>query len=234
LPGAITPLLMLGGCYLCFEGAEKVAHALGMGHHAKDKPEALPDDPAHLEEQKVAGAIKTDFILSAEIMTIALAAIPASNFWMEAATLAAVAVLITVSVYGAVALIVKADDLGLWLAANGRLGTTRGLGRGIVAAMPKVLALLLIIGTAAMLWVGGNIILHGLAGLGFAWPYDQIHHLAETAVHGLDQGRAAAKWALVAAMDGVFGLALGLVLIPIGTRVITPVWQSLKRLNPVV
>lgn len=231
-PGAITPLLMLGGCYLCFEGAEKVAHALGLGHHEEETSETMPDDPAHLEEQKVSGAIKTDFILSAEIMTIALAAIPPSGFWMEAATLAAVAVLITASVYGAVALIVKADDLGLLMAAKGRLRVTRGLGRGLVAAMPKVLALLLIIGTAAMLWVGGNIILHGLAELGFAWPYNQIHHIAEVATHGLDRARAAAEWSLVAAMDGVLGLAWGLVLIPIGTRVITPIWQRITRLNP--
>ncbi len=231
-PGVITPLLMLGGCYLCFEGAEKVAHALGLGHHEEETSEAIPGDASHLEEQKVAGAIKTDFILSAEIMTIALAAIPESGFWMEAATLAAVAVLITASVYGAVALIVKADDLGLLMATKGRLRATRGLGRGLVAAMPKVLALLLIIGTAAMLWVGGNIILHGLAELGFAWPYNQIHHIAEVATRGLDQARAAAEWTLVAAMDGVLGLAWGLVLIPIGTRVITPIWQRVRRLNP--
>ncbi|MFX0540554.1 DUF808 domain-containing protein [Roseovarius sp. S4756] len=233
-PWAVTPLLMLGGCYLCFEGAEKVAHALGWAHHEESHMETEPDDPAHLEEQKVAGAIKTDFILSAEIMTIALAAIPPSSFWMEAGTLAAVAVMITVAVYGAVALIVKADDLGLFMAAKGQLGATRGLGRWIVAAMPKVLALLVIIGTAAMLWVGGNIILHGLAALGFTWLYDQIHHLAEMAAHGLEQGRAAAEWALVAAMDGVLGLALGLVLIPIGTNVITPIWQRVRKINPVV
>jgi len=232
-PGAVTPLLMLGGCYLCFEGAEKVAKVLGLGHHKEEAAEAMPEDPSHLEEQKISGAIKTDFILSAEIMTIALAAIPESGFWMEAATLATVAVLITAAVYGAVALIVKADDLGLLMAAKGRLGATRRMGRGLVAAMPKVLALLLIIGTAAMLWVGGNIILHGLASLGFAWPYNQIHHIAEVITGGLDQARGAAKWVLVAAMDGVFGLALGLILIPIGARVITPIWQRVRRLNPV-
>ncbi|MFD0858337.1 DUF808 domain-containing protein [Roseovarius aquimarinus] len=232
-PWAITPLLMLGGCYLCFEGAEKVAHALGWAHHEKSHMPTEPDDPAHLEEQKVKGAIKTDFILSAEIMTIALAAIPASTFWMEAATLAAVAVMITVAVYGAVALIVKADDLGLWMAAAGRLGITRSLGKGIVAAMPKVLALLMIVGTAAMLWVGGNIVLHGLDVLGFSWPYDTVHHIAEGATHALTQWRGAAEWALVATMDGIFGLALGLVLIPIGTKLITPVWQKVRALNPV-
>ena len=233
-PGAIIPLLMLGGCYLCFEGAEKVAHALGSGHHVKIDAKDLPDDSAHLEEQKVKGAIKTDFILSAEIMTIALAAIPPSGFWMEAGTLATVAVVITAAVYGTVALIVKADDLGLFMAAKGQLAVTRGLGRGVVAAMPKVLALLVIIGTAAMLWVGGNIVLHGVAELGFAWPYDQTYHLSEIATRSLERGQAVAQWALVAAMDGVFGLVLGLVLIPIGTRLIRPIWQKVRRLNPVV
>ncbi len=232
-PGAVTPLLMLGGCYLCFEGAEKVAHAVRGKHDAKAEAKAV-GDPAHLEEEKVSGAIKTDFILSAEIMTIALAAIPPSNFWMEAATLAAVAVMITAAVYGAVALIVKADDLGLLMAAKGRLAATRGVGRWLVAAMPKVLALLMIVGTAAMLWVGGNIVLHGLADLGLAWPYKTIHHIADVATQALQQGHDAAHWVLVAAMDGVVGLALGLVLIPIGTRIITPLWQRVRRLNPVV
>lgn len=232
-PEAVTPLLMLGGCYLCFEGAEKVAHAVGGGHHG-DAEKAPAGDPAHLEEQKVSGAIKTDFILSAEIMTIALAAIPEGGFWMEAATLAAVAVMITVAVYGAVAVIVKADDLGILMAAKGRIAATRRIGRWLVTAMPKVLALLMVIGTAAMLWVGGNIILHGLADLGLSWPYTQIHHVADVAVRALDRSRAAAHWLLVAAMDGVLGLALGLILIPVGTRIITPVWQRVRRLNPVV
>lgn len=232
-PGAITPLLMLGGCYLCFEGAEKVAHVLGHGDHEAADVTVTQDGSMQLEEQKIAGAIKTDFILSAEIMTIALAAIPKSSFWMEAATLVAVAVMITASVYGAVGLIVKADDLGLLMAVKGRLAATRALGRGLVAAMPKVLALLLVIGTAAMLWVGGNIVLHGLADLGWSWPYAQIHELAASAVQGLERGRAAAEWGLVAAMDGVAGLALGLLLIPLATKVIAPLWSRIKRLNPV-
>ena len=233
-PWAITPLLMLGGSYLCFEGAEKVMHALGWGHHGGGAATAKPKNPEGLEEKKVQGAIKTDFILSAEIMTIALANIPPSGFWMGAATLAVVAVMITVAIYGAVALIVKADDLGLLMAGKGNFAPTRGLGRGIVWAMPKLLTLLMIVGTAAMLWVGGNIVLHGLDVLGWSWPYDRIHHLADVAIHGLERGRAAAEWALIAAMDGVFGLALGLVLVPVGTKVIAPVWQQLRKLNPVV
>jgi predicted DNA repair protein MutK len=231
-PWLISPLLMLGGCYLCFEGAEKVAHALGLSDGHGDHPgdETMADDPAHLEEQKAAGAIKTDFILSAEIMTIALAAIPPSNFWMEAATLAAVAIMITVAVYGAVALIVKMDDLGLAMANKGRLSLTRRLGRGLVKAMPGFLHLLTIVGTAAMLWVGGSIIIHGLEELGFGtlgrWIYDAAYavgHAAPVAIQG------AVEWFAKAAMDGVFGLVLGLILIPVGEKIITPVWRKVMR-----
>ncbi|MCR8825629.1 DUF808 domain-containing protein [Pseudosulfitobacter koreensis] len=229
-PWAITPLLMLGGCYLCFEGAEKVAHATGIGgkgHMDHPKAKVVPDDPAHLEEEKAKGAIKTDFILSAEIMTIALAAIPASTFWMEAATLAAVAVIITLAVYGSVALIVKADDLGLAMAARARLGATRALGRGIVRAMPWVLKTLTVVGTAAMLWVGGNIIIHGLEVLGYDTLGHFTHDWAEVAGHGFNETwRGSVEWAAKAAMDGVFGLALGLVLIPIGEKIVTPLWRA--------
>lgn len=234
-PWLIAPLLMLGGAYLCYEGAEKVAHVLGFGaHHGGPDGSHATGDPAHLEEAKVAGAIKTDFILSAEIMTIALAAIPQSTFWMEAATLAIVAVGITVAVYGAVALIVKADDVGLWLASNARLAPTRALGRGIVNAMPELLKLLMIVGTAAMLWVGGSIIIHGLKELGWPHVYDAIHHFAETLAHGAGTGAGATAWIVTAAIDGLLGLALGFLLIPVGTRVIAPIWKRLKRLNPVV
>ena len=223
-PWAIAPLLMLGGAYLCFEGAEKVAHVLGWGHGHADYAgkEVEVQDPAHLEEQKAAGAIKTDFILSAEIMTISLAAIPASNFWMEAATLAAVAVMITVAVYGSVALIVKADDVGLALAAKGRLSLTRALGRGIVRVMPGFMKMLTIVGTAAMLWVGGSIIVHGLAELGWHGPEHLIHAIA-AAVSG---GVGALEWAAKAAIDGALGLGLGFVLIPLGEKIITPIWRK--------
>ncbi|MCL3882853.1 DUF808 domain-containing protein [Marivita sp. GX14005] len=225
-PWAIPPLLMLGGAYLCFEGAEKIAHALfsSGGHDPGPDGSHAIGDPAHLEEQKIKGAIKTDFILSAEIMTIALSAIPQSTFWMEAATLAAVAVMITLAVYGSVALIVKLDDIGLWLAQNGRLGATRGFGRGVVRAMPKLLKALTVIGTAAMLWVGGNIIVHGLAELGWAAPEHVIHDIAVAISGG---GGGFGQWAAIAAMDGVLGLALGLVLIPIGTKLVAPIWRAI-------
>ncbi|WP_187429666.1 hypothetical protein ROLI_024170 [Roseobacter fucihabitans] len=231
VPWLITPLLMIGGAYLCFEGAEKIAHALGMGGHAHvESPEQSGEihDPAHLEEQKAAGAIKTDFILSAEIMTISLAAIPPSNFWMEAATLATVAIMITVVVYGSVALIVKADDLGLAMAARGRLVVTRALGRAIVKAMPGVMWGLTVIGTAAMLWVGGSIIVHGLEVLGLPWLGHHIHDVAEAIGHAMpDNVTGAGTWAAKAIMDGILGVALGLALIPLGEKLITPMWRKI-------
>ncbi len=224
-PWAISPLLMIGGAYLCFEGAEKVAHVLSP-HESHDE-DVDEGDPAHLEEEKVAGAIKTDFILSAEIMTIALAAIPESSFWMEAATLAVVAVGITVLVYGSVALIVKADDLGLLMADKGRIGMVRALGRGIVHSMPKVLALLMIIGTAAMLWVGGSIVIHGMEQMGYSWVGHHIHDWAAAVGHAVpQQATHIVEWSAKATMDGLFGLALGLALVPVGTKVIAPLWEK--------
>jgi predicted DNA repair protein MutK len=225
-PWAIAPLLLLGGAYLCFEGAEKLHHWL---HPPEESvrvfPEDAPGDPAHLEEAKAKGAIKTDFILSAEIMTIALAAIPESGFWMEAATLAVVAVGITAAVYGAVALIVKADDLGLMLARSGRLAPTRALGRGIVHAMPGFLRGLTVVGTAAMLWVGGSIILHSLKAMGLGWPYDAIHWIAVTLAHVFPEGlHGAVEWVITAAIDGAIGVGIGLALIPLAARVIAPLW----------
>ena len=232
-PWMIPPLLMLGGAYLCFEGAEKVAHVMGWGGHGHDDypgKEEVVEDPAHLEEEKAQGAIKTDFILSAEIMTIALAAIPESNFWFEAATLAAVAVMITVAVYGAVAIIVKADDVGLAMAARGRLGVTRALGQGIVKVMPHFMTTLTVVGTAAMLWVGGSIIVHALAEMGWHGPEDVIYGAGKAVGTVLNSGFA--DWFTKAAIDGVLGLGLGMLLIPVGERVVTPVWRAGARLFP--
>ncbi|SFE77997.1 DUF808 domain-containing protein [Roseivivax sediminis] len=226
-PWLIPPLLMLGGAYLCFEGAEKLHHALFHDKTHDPDPKEQKLDAQHLEEQKVAGAIKTDFILSAEIMTIALAAIPASGFWMEAATLAAVALLITAAVYGAVALLVKMDDIGLWMAQTARSGAGRSMGRGIVKAMPAVMTTLAVVGTAAMLWVGGSIIVHGLAQMGWHTPEEVIHSIAVSATRVFPEGaHGAAEWIVTAFCDGVLGVALGFVLIPIGTKIIGPIWSS--------
>ncbi|MEC9104612.1 MAG: DUF808 domain-containing protein, partial [Pseudomonadota bacterium] len=176
LPMLIYPLLMLGGGYLCYEGAEKVWHALSPKHHDQaDAVAKMEKTGAHLEEQKVKGAIKTDFILSAEIMTIVLSALPEGQpFWLQAAALGVAGILITLAVYGAVALIVKVDDLGLAMADHGRLAITRRLGAFIVRAMPVFMQLLIIVGTAAMIWVGGSILVHGLHELGWHLPYDTI------------------------------------------------------------
>ena len=227
LPVAITPLLMLGGAYLCFEGAEKVFHMLFP--HGDDAVEEAFDtkDPAHLEEEKIAGAIKTDFILSAEIMTIALATVESPSFWMQAITLAVVGVAITVAVYGAVALIVKMDDIGLHMAANRKTAAARAIGRGLVAGMPVLLAILSTVGTAAMLWVGGSIVLHGLEVTHiWAWPYETIHHIAALAAQAVPAAEGFVAWAVQAGIDGIFGLGLGILLIPLATRLIGPLWTS--------
>ncbi|WP_417710328.1 DUF808 domain-containing protein [Roseibium aggregatum] len=228
LPGVITPLLMLGGAYLCFEGAEKIYHIFKPHHHDVDEPEGFVPDPLHLEEQKVSGAIKTDFILSAEIMTIALSEIPESTIWLEAAALALVAIGITTVVYGSVALLVKADDFGLMLTRRGRLSATRAVGRAIVKAMPGFMKLLMIVGTAAMLWVGGSIVLHGMDVLGFGVIYGTIHDIAHNVAHAVQVTQGFVTWAVTATLDGLFGLAFGMVLIPITTKVIVPLWRLVR------
>ena len=226
-PFLVTPLLMMGGAYLCFEGAEKVWHKISGTEHHEDETALAGDDPLHLERERVAGAIKTDFILSAEIMTIALAAIPESSFILEAVTLAAVGVAITGLVYGGVALIVKADDVGLHMHERGRLGVTRALGRGIVRAMPTFLGLLSAVGTLAMLWVGGSIIVHGLEVLGFAWLGHLVGDWSAAAADAIGFAPGLVGWLTRALLDGLIGLALGLLLIVPGTRLVAPLWARL-------
>ncbi|NIZ13542.1 DUF808 domain-containing protein [Phaeobacter sp. HF9A] len=217
-PWLVPPLLILGGCYLSFEGAEKILHVVLPYGAASSTTEAEAGDPSHLEEQKVKGAIKTDFILSAEIMTISLASIDSDVLWIQAVTLAIVGVMITIAVYGVVAIIVKMDDIGLWLTRVGRLAATRALGRGIVAFMPWFLKMLTIVGTAAMLWVGGSIIVHSAHQMGWHWPEESIHALA----HSFGQGDARLEWIIKAVVDGMLGLCAGLILVPIATKVIAP------------
>lgn len=224
-PWAITPLLMIGGAYLCFEGAEKLLHWL-VPHSAHADGHVEDDvDPARLEEERVAGAIKTDFILSAEIMTIALASLPpGQTLWMEGAVLVAVAIAITAAVYGGVALIVKMDDIGLHMAQRG--GPGAAVGRGILRFMPGFMKALTVIGTAAMIWVGGQIVVHGLHALGQHQPYEAIHHMAESAAHALPQAPGLAAWATTAFFDGIVGLIVGLALIPLATWVINPLIRA--------
>ena len=226
LPWLVTPLLMLGGCYLCFEGAEKIWHVLHP-HEEDHSEKAETLDAAHLEEQRVAGAIKTDFILSAEIMTISLAAIESDDWITSAVVLAVVAIGITALVYGAVAILVKLDDAGLKLSQIGRLSATRAFGRWLVKSMPSIMTIISVIGTAAMLWVGGNIIVHGLEVLGWHWPYDTIHDIAVSVAASFTGAAGFVEWAVTALLDGIIGLALGLALIPVVTRAIIPVFGRL-------
>jgi uncharacterized protein len=210
-PWAITPLLMAGGAFLCFEGWEKV-HQL-LHPPAPDEPVAVaavvqPEDRA-AEDQKVASAIRTDMILSAEIMAITLATITADSFWVRAFVLGLVGTLVTIGVYGAVALIVKADDFGVFLAERGRLAATRAFGRGIVRSMPPLLKCLSIIGMLAMLWVGGGIILHGLEEFGWGAPAHAIHGVASTIGSAAGPLAGAVTWLVDATGAALVGLAIG-------------------------
>ena len=235
LPWGITPLLMVGGVYLCYEGVEKLFEKF-LPHHARAHEAQLGTiawNARTLEDEKVAGAIKTDFILSAEIMAIALAAIPSGNILTQALVLAAVGIGITVAVYGAVALIVKADDAGLALAGNVSRSVTgamsRAIGRGLVLGMPGFLMFLSAAGTAAMIWVGGGIIVHGLASYGLASIGHAIHATGEAAARMLGPVAGAAEWVIVAALSGLAGLVIGAITIPITGFVIAPAWRLLKN-----
>lgn len=205
-PWAVTPILMLGGAYLCFEATEKIIEAV-RGEATTDEAEELALSSEALEAEKVAGAIRTDLILSAEIMAIALANVSDRPLAIQAAALAVVGLGITIGVYGVVGLIVKMDDIGVHLAAR-RARAVQALGRGMVHAMPVVLSLLANVGTAAMLWVGGGIIVHGLHDFGVHGVPEIVEaagHLAAR-VPGLG---AAADWVARAAVSAVVGLFLG-------------------------
>ena len=208
LPQALTPLLMIGGTYLCYEGAEKVIHSLTHSEAEEEAEEAAELASPDHEKHMVSGAIRTDFILSTEIMVIALAEVADEPLGLRAAVLAVVAILITAGVYGAVGLIVKMDDIGLHM-AQGERGSTRAIGRGLVHAMPVVMRILSVVGIAAMIWVGGGIILHGLESFGIMEPTHSLHELAAHAgaavpvVHGL------VEWLVSAVGAGLFGLVLG-------------------------
>lgn len=201
-PWTITPILMAGGAFLCFEGAEKVIGAL-LGHAAASEQIAAAD-AQQLEDRQVAGAIRTDLILSGEIMAIALSSLADQPFLNQAIALTIVAVVMTAGVYGTVALIVRMDDIGLALARRpGR--AIQAIGRGLVAAMPVVLSALANIGVAAMLWVGGQIIVHGLEEFHLTPIPGWVHHA--TGAAGSFGGVAA--WIAGAFLSAVFGLIVG-------------------------
>lgn len=203
-PFLITPILVIGGAYLCFEGAEKVIHVV-TGHHAGEDlhPEDAGTDGALLEQEKVSGAVRTDFILSGEIMAIALNEVSDQPIWGQAASLAIVALAVTVGVYGLVAAIVKMDDVGVHLAKK---PATAAIGRGMVMAMPWVLRFLSVLGTAAMIWVGGQIITHGL-------------HIVPNFVASVGGGSGVLHWLADVVYSGLIGLAIGAVIALVVTTV---------------
>lgn len=231
-PWAVLPLLMIGGAYLCFEGFEKLAHKFMHGRaeaeaHHTDHVTALADaavDMVAFEREKIKGAVRTDFILSAEIITITLGTVADAAFGTQLAVLAGVAAIMTVGVYGLVAGIVKLDDAGLYLSTLGGGGTwsglQRGLGRGLLRVAPKMMQSLSIVGTAAMFLVGGGILTHGLSG-----AHDLIHHVAEGTgtIPGIGSVLAALTPTLLNALAGIAAGGVVLLLVTMATRVVRAV-----------
>jgi predicted DNA repair protein MutK len=208
----LTPILMVGGAYLCYEGAEKIWHRVK--HHEDTHAaveEALPD-----EKTIVSGAVRTDFILSAEIMVISLNEVVDQGFWSRAVILAIVAVGITVLVYGVVGLIVKMDDVGLHLSQLPRRGVAR-LGRGLVKGMPTLLSALTVVGTAAMLWVGGHILLVGTHDLGWHGLYGVVHHLEEAAHDATGALGGVVGWLVNTLASALLGLVVGALVVLVMT-----------------
>ena len=205
-PTLVEIILMIGGAFLCYEGAHKIVSAVRGDDHDHDVPATTLGPEA--ERATVAGAIRTDFILSAEIMVIALKEVLDEPFVSRAVILLVVAVLITVIVYGLVAAIVKMDDVGLSLATRSSESAQR-VGRLLVRAMPILLRWLSTIGIAAMLWVGGHILLVGADELGWHAPYDVVHKLEE-AVHNTGAVSGVLEWVVNTAASAVVGLAVGL------------------------
>jgi predicted DNA repair protein MutK len=206
----LTPILMIGGAYLCYEGAEKVWARIA--HHATHDTgeESMPD-----EKTLVSGAVRTDLILSAEIMVISLNEVIDEPFWSRLAILAVVALIMTVVVYGVVALIVRMDDAGLRLAQ--RSGAIATFGRGLVKAMPMVLTVLTVVGTAAMLWVGGHILLVGADELGLHVLYDAVHHVEEAAHDAMGALGGVVGWLVNTVASAILGLIIGAIVVLVMT-----------------
>lgn len=211
IPGIIPFILMLGGTYLCYEGAEKVWHKL-RGHHEAEKSPAVAQGP-EAEAKVTKGAITTDFILSCEIMVISMNEVADESLWARALILVVVAIAITVIVYGAVGLIVKMDDIGLHLTTKASAGSKR-FGALLVKGMPAVLAAITFVGTIAMLWVGGHIMLQGAYDLGWHAPYDLVHHL-EAPFAGIPVVGGFLAWLVNTLCSAVLGLAWGLVVMAV-------------------
>ena len=212
LPWLLNPILMIGGVYLCFEGAEKLWELLSPHADEKDSP-AAAQGPEH-EDALVTSAIRTDFILSAEIMVISLNEVADEPLLSRALILVFVALAITAGVYGVVALIVKMDDVGLHLATT-RDGAPAACGRALLKAMPVVLSVLSNVGIAAMLWVGGHILLVGFDELGLSAPYDLVHHLEEDVQEALG---GVAAWLTNTAASALLGVLVGAIVVAIMHR----------------
>jgi predicted DNA repair protein MutK len=215
LPWLLTPILMIGGTYLCYEGAEKLWEMVSPHAHDAEAP-ASAQGPEH-EDALVGGAIRTDFILSAEIMVISLNEVTDEPLLSRALILVVVAVAITALVYGAVALIVKMDDVGLRLAQT-REGPAASFGRSLVRAMPVVLSVLSKVGIAAMLWVGGHILLVGLDELGVSGLYDAVHHLEQDVGDALGAVGGVGAWLTNTAASAVLGLVVGAIAVAVMQR----------------
>lgn len=228
VPWAIMPLLMIGGMFLCFEGYEKV-HQMMAPHdaHANPAHAASPAvDATALEEETVAGAIRTDFILSAEIMAISLASIATQNILMQALVLLTVGLLVTAGVYGLVAIIVKADDFGVYLAQR-RGTTTRAIGKVTVHSMPAFLRMLSFVGTVAMLWVGGGIIIHGLHSYGINGP-EQVVHFISDAARAIPSIGGLLAWLAGAITSATFGLVIGSITALAVVPIVTSLWRIVR------
>ena len=210
LPWVLTPLLMVGGAYLCFEGAEKIWHVLHPHHEKAKEPSSAKGPDA--EKEVVSGAITTDFILSTEIMVISLNEVADEPFVSRAMILIIVALGITTLVYGVVALIVRMDDVGVGLAARTSTFAQRS-GKLLVKAMPKVLSSLAVIGIAAMLWVGGHIILAGTDDLGWHWLYGRVHDLEHWIADVMPFADGAFEWVANTAASALLGLFIGAIVV---------------------
>lgn len=204
-PWALTPILMCGGAYLCFEGAEKIFHAVL--HRGEKDEQTVEEKGPEAEDSLVKAAITTDLILSAEIMVISLNEVMDQPFWLRLGTLVTVGILLTLGVYGAVGLLVKMDDIGVALLK--RHNGDSALGTALVKGMPIVLNIIGIIGTAAMLWVGGHIVVKGLSEFGAEQPYGFIHHVTESINNG------ALAWLADTGLSMLCGFILGAVIVTI-------------------
>ena len=222
-PTLVEVILMLGGTYLCFEGAEKIYEKVGKHHDAAKELPAAAVGPEQ-EEAMVRGAIRTDFILSGEIMVISLKEVIDEGFAARAAILVVVAIFITAIVYGLVALIVKMDDIGLRLVESDSSGSQK-VGRALVNFMPKLLSGLSIVGTAAMLWVGGHILLVGADELGWHAPYDWVHHREEDIADAVGAFGGVLAWIFNTAVSAAIGIVVGGI-------VVTVIHQINKRRHP--